>query len=137
MSFPPPSYPPPYPPSYPPPYGPVVPPARILPGGPLGVLFAVVAGLLLAVAVAVDGLLFFGMAFAGDSCGTSAGTARFCDDSGVWMLVAVFGPFLTLAAAVATVVLGTLRFRRPWTALALGVLVYAAGPALALFSVFG
>ncbi|MFJ5641259.1 hypothetical protein [Streptomyces sp. NPDC093223] len=133
MSFPPPSYPPPYP----PPYGPAVPPERTLPGGPLGVLFAVVTGLLLALAVAVNGLLFFGMAFAGDSCGTSAGTARFCDDSGVWMLVAMFGPSVALAAAAVTVVLGVVRLRRPWTALALAVPVYAAGPALALFSVFG
>lgn len=99
-------------------------------------VFALVAGLLLAVAVAVNGLLFFGMAFAGDSCGTSAGTQRFCDDSGVWMLVAMLGPTVALAAAVVTVVLGTVLVRRPWTALAVGVLVYAAGPALALFTVF-
>ncbi|MER7180723.1 hypothetical protein ABT404_14795 [Streptomyces hyaluromycini] len=104
---------------------------------PSRVVFAVVAGLLLAVAVAVNGLLFFGMAFAGDSCGTSAGTARFCDDSGVWMLVAMFGPWVALAAAVVTVVLGAMQARRPWTGLAVGVLVYAAGPALALFTVFG
>ncbi|MEU1160722.1 hypothetical protein ABZ372_07960 [Streptomyces sp. NPDC005921] len=121
----------------PPPYYPGFPPPRPSPGGSRKVVFAVVAGLLLAVAVAVNGLLFFGMAFAGDSCGTSAGTARFCDDSGVWMLVAMFGPMVTLAAAVATVVLGAERLRRPWTALVLGVLVYATGPALALFTVFG
>ncbi|MFE3168006.1 hypothetical protein [Streptomyces sp. NPDC059224] len=100
-------------------------------------VFAVVAALLLAVAVTVNGLLFFGMAFAGDSCGTSAGTQRFCDDSGVWMLVAMFGPSVALAAAAATAVLGAVWVRRPWTALVLGVPVYAAGPALALFSVFG
>ncbi|MER6223353.1 hypothetical protein [Streptomyces sp900105755] len=127
MSLPPPPYPP------PPPYAPAFPsPVR-----PLKVVFALVAGLLLAAAVAVNGLLFFGMAFAGDSCGTSAGTARFCDDSGVWMLVAMFGPWATLAAAAATVVLGAVLVRRPWTALALGVLLYATGPALALFTVFG
>ncbi|MER6078492.1 hypothetical protein [Streptomyces sp. NPDC001833] len=114
-----------------------LPPSRPSQGGSLRVVFAVVAGLLLAVAVAVNGLLFFGMAFAGDSCGTSAGTARFCDDSGGWILVAMFGPTVALAAAAVTVVLGTVRARRPWTALALGVLVYAAGPALALFTVFG
>ncbi|MFJ3775349.1 hypothetical protein ACIPX0_27030 [Streptomyces sp. NPDC090075] len=125
------------PPPYPPSYYPGFPPPRPSPGGSRKVVFAVVAGLLLAVAVAVNGLLFFGMAFAGDSCGTSAGTARFCDDSGVWMLVAMFGPMVTLAAAVATVVLGAERLRRPWTALVLGVLVYATGPALALFTVFG
>ncbi|MFG2938047.1 hypothetical protein [Streptomyces sp. NPDC048282] len=113
----------------PPPYPP--------PRGSRKVVFAVVAGLLLAAAVAVNGLLFFGMAFAGDSCGTSAGTARFCDSSGAWMLVAMFGPTVTLAAAVITVVLGAVQVRRPWTALALGVLVYATGPALALFTVFG
>ncbi|MER6533221.1 hypothetical protein ABT215_05250 [Streptomyces sp900105755] len=100
-------------------------------------VFAVVAGLLLAVAVAVNGLLFFGMAFAGDSCGTSAGKARFCDDSGAWVLVAMLGPWVALAAAVVTVVLGAVQARRPWTALAAGVLVYTAGPALALFTVFG
>ncbi|MEU9383056.1 hypothetical protein AB0D38_19620 [Streptomyces sp. NPDC048279] len=133
MSFPPPPCPPPYPPSY----GPAVPPGRTRPGGTLGAVFAVVAGLLLAVAVTVNGLLFFGMAFAGDSCGTSAGTQRFCDDSGVWMLVAMFGPSVALAAAAVTVVLGAVWVRRPWTALVLGVPIYAAGPALALFSVFG
>ncbi|MET9083457.1 hypothetical protein ABZX77_16450 [Streptomyces sp. NPDC004237] len=117
----------------PPPY----PPPRPSPGGTRKVVFAVAAGLLLAAAVAVNGLLFFGMAFAGDSCGTSAGTARFCDDSGVWMLVAMFGPTVALAAAVITVVLGAVRVRRPWSALVLGVLVYATGPALALFTVFG
>ncbi|MEU9409522.1 hypothetical protein AB0E08_28045 [Streptomyces sp. NPDC048281] len=127
MSFPPPPYPP-YPP-YPAP--------RPVPRRPLGVVFALVAGLLLAVAVAVNGLLFFGMAFAGDSCGTSAGTARFCDDSGVWILVAMLGPWVALGVAVVTVVLGAVQVRRPWTALAVGVLVYAAGPALALFTVFG
>ncbi|WP_217552282.1 hypothetical protein [Streptomyces sp. GbtcB6] len=124
------------PPPYPPSYGPGFPSPRPLPGGPLRVVFAVLAGLLLAVAVAVNGLLFFGMLFAGDSCGTSAGTQRFCEGSG-WMLVAMFGPTVALAAAAATVVLGVVRARRPWTALALGVLVYAAGPALALFTVFG
>ena len=123
--------------SLPPPPYPPFPAPRPVPGRPLGVVFAVVAGLLLAVAVAVNGLLFFGMAFAGDSCGTSAGTARFCDDSGVWILVAMLGPWVALAAAVVTVVLGAVQVRRPWTALALGVLVYAAGPALALFTVFG
>ncbi|MFG3289644.1 hypothetical protein ACGF3G_12690 [Streptomyces sp. NPDC048179] len=125
------------PPPYPPSCYPGFPPPRPSPGGFRKVVFAVVAGLLLVVAVAVNGLLFFGMAFAGDSCGTSAGTARFCDDSGVWMLVAMFGPMVTLAAAVATAVLGAERLRRPWTALALGVLVYATGPALALLTVFG
>ncbi|MER5529442.1 hypothetical protein ABT075_33465 [Streptomyces sp. NPDC002677] len=130
MSFPPPPY------QSLPSYGPGFPSPRPAPGGPLRVVFALVAGLLLAVAVAVNGLLFFGMAFAGDSCGTSAGTQRFCDDSGVWMLVAMFGPTVALAAAVVTVVLGTVLVRRPWTALAVGVLVYAAGPALALFTVF-
>ncbi|MEU9345484.1 hypothetical protein AB0D74_30200 [Streptomyces sp. NPDC048278] len=127
MSFPPLAYPP-YPP-YPAP--------RPVPRRPFGVVFALVAGLLLAVAVAVNGLLFFGMAFAGDSCGTSAGTARFCDDSGVWILVAMLGPWVALGVAVVTVVLGAVQMRRPWTALAVGVLVYAAGPALALFTVFG
>ncbi|MEU9452971.1 hypothetical protein [Streptomyces sp. NPDC048277] len=124
---------------YPPPYGPGFPPPHPSPssGGPLRVVFAVVAGLLLAAAVAVNGLLSFGMLFASDSCGTSAGTARFCDDSGGWMLVALFGPWVALAAAVVTVVLGAVQARRPWTALAVGVLVYAAGPALALFTVFG
>ncbi|MFE5032048.1 hypothetical protein [Streptomyces sp. NPDC056683] len=131
MSLPPPLYPP------PPQYGPAFPSPHPSPGRPLKVVFAVVAGLLLAGAVAVNGLLFFGMAFAGDSCGTSAGTARFCDDSGVWVLVAMFGPWAALAAAAATVVLGAVLVRRPWTALALGVLVYATGPALALFTVFG
>ncbi|MGY4926473.1 hypothetical protein [Streptomyces sp. 900105755] len=131
MSLPPPPYPP------PPQYGPAFPSPHPSPGSPLKVVFAVVAGLLLAGAVAVNGLLFFGMAFAGDSCGTSAGTARFCDDSGVWVLVAMFGPWATLAAAAATVVLGAVLVRRPWTALALGVLLYATGPALALFTVFG
>ncbi|GGN06879.1 hypothetical protein [Streptomyces fuscichromogenes] len=113
------------------------PPSRPSQGAPLRAVFAVVAGLLLAVAVAVNGLLSFGMLFAGDSCGTSAGTQRFCDDSGVWMLVAMFGPWVALAAAVVTVVLGAVRVRRPWTSLTLGVLVYATGPALALFTVFG
>ncbi|MGY5009477.1 hypothetical protein ACWCY6_15530 [Streptomyces sp. 900105755] len=131
MSLPPPPYPP------PPSYGPAFPPSRPSPGRPPKVVFAVVAGLLLAVAVAVNGLLFFGMAFAGDSCGTSAGTQRFCDSSGAWILVAMFGPWAALAAAVAAVVLGAVLVRRPWTALALGVLVYATGPALALFTVFG
>ncbi|MEV5954810.1 hypothetical protein AB0M11_13740 [Streptomyces sp. NPDC051987] len=129
MSFP--------PPPYPPSYGPGFPPPRPVPGRPLTVVFAVTAGLLLAAAVAVNGLLFFGMLFASDSCGTAAGTARFCDDSGGWMLVAMFGPTVALVAAAVTVVLGTVRARRPWTALAAGVLVYAAGPALALFTVFG
>ncbi|WP_052768601.1 hypothetical protein [Streptomyces humi] len=123
--------------SFPPPLHPPFPAPRPAPRRPLGAVFAVAAGLLLAVAVAVNGLLFFGMAFAGDSCGTSAGTARFCDDSGVWILVAMFGPWVALAAAVVTVVLGAVQARRPWTALAVGVLVYAAGPALALFTVFG
>ncbi|MEV7388734.1 hypothetical protein [Streptomyces sp. NPDC091215] len=127
----------PSPPPYPPSYGPGFPPPSPAPGRPHRVVFAVVAGLLLAAAVAVDGLLSFGMLFAGDSCGTSAGTARFCDDSGVWMLVAMFGPWVALAAAVVTVVLGAVQVRRPWTALTAGVLVYAAGPALALFTVFG
>ncbi|MFD8718054.1 hypothetical protein ACFV2H_08565 [Streptomyces sp. NPDC059629] len=125
------------PPPYPPSYGPGFPPPRPSPGASLRAVFAVVTGLLLAVAVAVNGLLSFGMLFAGDSCGTSAGTARFCDDSGAWMLVAMFGPWVALAAAVVTVVLGVVLARRWWTALALGVLVYAAGPALALFTVFG
>ncbi|MEU2771618.1 hypothetical protein ABZ646_01505 [Streptomyces sp. NPDC007162] len=133
MRFPPPSYQQPYPPSY----GPGFPPPAPSSGGPARVGFAVTAGLLLAAAVAVTGLLFFGMIFASDSCGTSAGTVRFCDDSGVWMLVAMFGPTVTLAAAVVTVVLGVVWARRPWTSLALGVLVYATGPALALFTVFG
>ncbi|MFK0158310.1 hypothetical protein ACIQVL_18650 [Streptomyces sp. NPDC090499] len=114
-----------------------LPPPRPAQGGPLRVVFAVVAVLLLAVAVAVNGLLFFGMAFAGDSCGTSAGTARFCDDSGVWILVAMLGPWVALGVAVVTVVLGAVQVRRPWTALTVGVLVYTAGPALALFTVFG
>ncbi|MFJ9704696.1 hypothetical protein [Streptomyces sp. NPDC101234] len=127
----------PSPPPYPPTYGPGFPPPSPSPGRPHRVVFAVVAGLLLAAAVAIDGLLSFGMLFAGDSCGTSAGTARFCDDSGGWMLVAMFGPWVALAAAVVTVVLGAVLARRPWTALALGVLVYATGPALALFTVFG
>ncbi|MFG2963132.1 MULTISPECIES: hypothetical protein [unclassified Streptomyces] len=125
------------PPPYPPSYYPGFPPPRPSPGGSRKVVFAVVAGLLLAVAAAINLLWFFASIFASDSCGTSAGTARFCDDSGVWMLVAMFGPMVTLAAAVATVVLGAERLRRPWTALALGVLVYATGPALALFTVFG
>ncbi|MFG2960455.1 hypothetical protein ACGF5O_42885 [Streptomyces sp. NPDC048291] len=123
--------------SFPPSPYPPFPAPRPVPRRPLGAVFAVAAGLLLAVAVAVNGLLSFGMLFAGDSCGTSAGTARFCDDSGVWMLVAMFGPWVALAAAVVTVVLGAVQVRRPWTALAVGVLVYAAGPALALFTVFG
>lgn len=127
----------PSPPPYPPSYGPGFSPPSPSPGRPLRVVFAVVAGLLLAAAVAVNGMLSFGMLFAGDSCGTSAGTARFCDDSGGWMLAALFGPWVALAAAVVTVVLGAVLARRPWTALALGVLVYATGPALALFTVFG
>jgi hypothetical protein len=130
MSLPPPPYPP------PPSYGPGFPAPRPVPRRPLGAVFAVVAGLLLAVAVAVNGLLLFGMAFAGDSCGTSAGTARFCDDSGLWILLAMFGPWVALAASVVTVVLGAVQARRPWTALMVGVLVYAAGPALALSTVF-
>ncbi|MCG7203752.1 hypothetical protein [Streptomyces arenae] len=125
------------PPVYPPSYGPALPPPRPAPSGPAWVGFAVLAGLLLAAAVAVTGLLFFGMLFAGDSCGTSAGTGRFCDDSGAWMLVAMFGPTVTLLAAVVTVVLGVVWARRPWTSLALGTLVYATGPAVALFTVFG
>ncbi|MGW1625560.1 hypothetical protein [Streptomyces sp. NPDC002172] len=91
-----------------------LPPSCPSQGGPLRVVFAVVAVLLLAVAVAVNGPLFLGMAFAGDSCGTSAGTARFRDDSGGWILVATFGPAVALAAAAVTVVLGTVRARRPW-----------------------
>ncbi|MEU9241267.1 hypothetical protein [Streptomyces sp. NPDC048385] len=124
------------PPPYPPPYGPGSPSPRPAQGSPLKVVFVLVAVLLLVVALVVNGLLFFGTLFAGDSCGTSAGTQRFCDGSG-WESVAMYGPTVALAAAVVTVVLGAVRVRRPWAGLALGVLVYAAGPALALFTVFG
>ncbi|MFJ9564660.1 hypothetical protein ACIRQQ_32065 [Streptomyces fuscichromogenes] len=123
--------------SIPPPPYPPFPAPRPVPHRPLGAVFAVAAVLLLAVAVAVNGLLSFGMLFAGDSCGTSAGTARFCDDSGLWMLVAMLGPWVALGVAVVTVVLGAVQVRRPWSALAVGALVYAAGPTLALFTVFG
>ncbi|WP_258574906.1 3-oxoacyl-[acyl-carrier-protein] synthase III C-terminal domain-containing protein [Streptomyces shenzhenensis] len=88
------------PPQYPPPYGPGYPPPRPAQGSPLKVVFVLVSVLLLVVALVVNGLLFFGTLFAGDSCGTSAGTQRFCDGSG-WESVAMYG-LATAAGLIAS-----------------------------------
>ncbi|MFJ5921148.1 hypothetical protein ACIQF6_00940 [Kitasatospora sp. NPDC092948] len=131
-----------YGPSATPGYGPPAmpgygPPATPRPGAPIGyivvvVVFAVLGGL-------VDALFSFGMLFATDSCGTSAGSALVCNPA-VWAFVVVL-PWAGLLAAVLIAAVGAVRARRrgrsPWPVLLVAVAAYLLAAGVAFLLVFG